>query len=101
MGTLLDEVRESLALPRPGMAREIRQAAGVSQARLAAELGVAELTVARWETGTRTPRGDMRRQYGRVLTELDRLTHSAGEGGPRRVNAQSRLSGPAPEAVSP
>jgi transcriptional regulator with XRE-family HTH domain len=81
MGTLLAEVRQELALPAPGVAREIRQAAGVSQARLAAELGVAELTVARWEGGARTPRGDMRRRYARLLAELDEAARGTGEGG--------------------
>ena len=81
MGALLTEVREELALPDPGVAREIRQAAGVSQARLAAELGVAALTVARGEGGTRTPRGEMRRRYARLLAELDAAARETGEGG--------------------
>ena len=38
MSALLDEVRESLALPSPEVARQIRVAAEVSQARLASEL---------------------------------------------------------------
>ncbi len=74
MGSLLNEVRESLSLPAPGAARQIREAAGVSQARLAAELGVHELTVARWEAGTRTPHGDLRLAYGRLLAGLDQVT---------------------------
>ena len=49
MSALLEEVRESLSLPGPDVARQIREAAGVSQARLAEELGVHELTVHRWE----------------------------------------------------
>jgi DNA-binding transcriptional regulator YiaG len=81
MGTLLAEVHQELALPRPGTCREIRQAAGVSQARLAAELGVAELTVARWEGGTRKPRGEMRRAYARLLADLDAAARQTGEGG--------------------
>jgi DNA-binding transcriptional regulator YiaG len=81
MSALADEVRESLSLPRPSAAREIREAAGVSQRRLAAELGVAELTVARWEGGTRKPRGEMRRAYARLLAELDEAARGAGEGG--------------------
>jgi transcriptional regulator with XRE-family HTH domain len=75
---LLDEVRESLALPSPRVAREIRQAAGVSQARLAEELGVWELTVYRWEAGARTPRGELRRSYARLLAELDQVTRDSG-----------------------
>ena len=73
MGALVDEVRESLALPRADVARQIREAAGVSQARLAGELGVHELTVHRGETGARTPQGTLRRAYGRLLADLDQV----------------------------
>jgi DNA-binding transcriptional regulator YiaG len=79
MGALLDEVRESLSLPSPGVARQIREAAGVSQARLAAELGVHELTVHRWETGTRTPHGGLRLAYARLLADLDQVTRNSME----------------------
>jgi DNA-binding transcriptional regulator YiaG len=74
VSALLDEVRESLSLPAPDAARQIREAAGVSQARLAEELGVHELTVHRWEAGTRTPHGPLRRAYARLLSELDQVT---------------------------
>ena len=71
MSALLDEVRESLALPRPDAARQIREAACVSQARLASELGVHEITVQRWEAGLHAPHGEIRRAYVRLLLELD------------------------------
>lgn len=77
MSALVDEVRESLSLPRPDVARQIREAAGVSQARLAGELGVHELTVHRWEAGTRTPHGELRRAYARLLADLDQVTRSS------------------------
>ena len=77
MSALLEEVRESLALPAPAVARQIREAAGVSQARLAAELGVRELTVHRWETGIRTPQRGLRLSYARLLRELDEATRCA------------------------
>ncbi len=80
MTALLEEVRESLALPGPDVARQIREAANVSQARLAAELGVHELTVHRWETGTRTPQGRLRRDYARLLAGLDQVTRDSQEG---------------------
>lgn len=79
MSALLDEVRESLSLPAPDVARQIREGAGVSQARLAAELGVHELTVYRWEAGSRTPHGELRRAYGRLLAELDEITRGSEE----------------------
>jgi DNA-binding transcriptional regulator YiaG len=77
MSGLVAEVRESLALPRPPVARAIREAAGVSQVRLAAELSVHQLTVQRWEAGTRTPHGDLRLAYARLLRELDEATRTA------------------------
>ena len=63
MSQLIDEVRRARSLPRPAMARAIRESAGVSQARLAAELGVHRMTVARWESGARSPRSDQRTAY--------------------------------------
>ena len=83
MGALLDEVRESLAVPSPDVARQIREAAGVSQARLAEELGVHELTVYRWESGTRTPHGELRFAYGRLLAQLDQVTRGSERTGAR------------------
>lgn len=77
MSALLDEVRESLAMPGPDVARQIREAAGVSRARFALELGVHEITVQRWEAGTCTPRGGLRRSYARLLADLDQVTRSA------------------------
>lgn len=81
MSDLLAEVRESLSLPRPAVRREIRDAAGVSQARLAGELGVHVLTVHRWETGTREPRGALRLAYARLLRELDEAARNIQEAG--------------------
>jgi DNA-binding transcriptional regulator YiaG len=76
MSGLVAEVREARSLPRPDVARAIREAAGVSQARLGAELGVHELTVHRWETGTHSPRGELRLAYGRLLRELEEATRA-------------------------
>lgn len=70
--TLLDEVRQAknLKLPPPNTARMIRVAAGVTQERFAQELGVHRMTVHRWETGERTPRGLHKVVYARLLEEL-------------------------------
>ena len=67
--SLADEVRAA-KLPSPAMARAIREAAGVAQARLARELKVHRLTVSRWETGERHPRGPNRASYAALLHEL-------------------------------
>ena len=70
MSTLTEEVLKSRRLPPPSIARAIRSEAGVSQARMAAELGVHRVTVARWESGARVPRGAVRLSYAKVLDEL-------------------------------
>ncbi|MEV6817918.1 helix-turn-helix domain-containing protein [Nocardiopsis dassonvillei] len=67
---LLREVRVSRRLPLPEEARAIRERAGVSQTRLAEELGVHRITVGRWESGTREPRGALRAAYTRLLLRL-------------------------------
>ena len=67
---LLEEVRWSRRLPAPNVARMIRVAAGVSQQRLAAELCVHRMTVVRWESGERVPRGLHRVAYAQILEKL-------------------------------
>lgn len=68
--TLLEEVRASHRMPSPAAARLIRVTAGVSQERLAAELGVHRMTVHRWEAGERKPRGHIRARYAALLQAL-------------------------------
>jgi len=41
--------------------KQVREARELTQEAFAAELGVHQVTVARWETGTRVPRGLVRR----------------------------------------
>lgn len=55
---------------RPERAKAIREAVGVSQQRLADELEVDRVTIARWESGDRTPRPESLVRY---LDLLDRL----------------------------
>lgn len=68
--TLTDEVRARRALPAPSMARAIRVSAGVTQERLAREVGVTRATVARWEASTRRPKGAHLERYAAVLAAL-------------------------------
>jgi DNA-binding transcriptional regulator YiaG len=70
MDDLFAEVRAHRHLPDPAAARAIRLAAGVGQTRLARELGVHRVTVARWERGTRTPRGQFLKRYVELLELL-------------------------------
>jgi len=71
--TLLEEVRHLQRLPKPAQARAIRQAAGISQGRLAAELGVHRVTLLRWEAGERMPRGASRLAYADLLRDLQHV----------------------------
>lgn len=71
MSVLLEEVRKAKRLPSPQMRKSIRVEAGISQTRMAAELGVDRVTVARWETpGDRTPRGELLERYSDLLMGL-------------------------------
>jgi DNA-binding transcriptional regulator YiaG len=71
--SLSDEVR--LLVPRE--ARRIRKSAGVTQARLAAELGITRVSVYRYEAGDRSPRGDRRTAYARLLADLEQVTEAS------------------------
>jgi transcriptional regulator with XRE-family HTH domain len=73
---LLKEIRQARRqarrLPPPDLAKAIRAAAGVSQQRLADELGVHRVSVARWELGQRRPRGRLLHAYADLLDALQR-----------------------------
>jgi transcriptional regulator with XRE-family HTH domain len=77
MGTLADEVQLMATLPGPAERMAIRRRARVSRERVADELGVQPLAVARWERGTREPRGELRLRYARLLRMLDGIVTSA------------------------
>ena len=71
--TLIDEV-QARRLPPVSMRRAIRLAAGVSQVRMAAELGVHRLTFVRWENGTHKPAGESCERYAQLLAQLERVS---------------------------
>ncbi len=66
----LARVRQQLA---SGEAREIRRKARVSQAEVAAAVGVTVAAVSRWESGSRCPGTDLAARYARVLDALQRV----------------------------
>jgi transcriptional regulator with XRE-family HTH domain len=66
------------ALPAPLIRRHLRERLGLTQTDLAAELKVDRVTISRWETGTRTPRGRNLQAYAAVL---ERLLTDGGLGG--------------------
>jgi transcriptional regulator with XRE-family HTH domain len=57
-------------LPDPSVRRLLRQRAGLTQRELAAALGIAQPTLARWEAANRTPRGDLLERYSQALERL-------------------------------
>jgi transcriptional regulator with XRE-family HTH domain len=71
---LLDQALEGAklrqALPAPRVRRLLREQAGLSQADVAAVLGVAEPTVSRWESGRRYPRRPALDNYAQLLERL-------------------------------
>ncbi|WP_053750854.1 helix-turn-helix domain-containing protein [Streptomyces sp. MMG1533] len=54
-------------LPPPKERRRLREAASLTQAQVAARLGVTPATVRAWETGRTTPRGRKREAYAKLL----------------------------------
>jgi DNA-binding transcriptional regulator YiaG len=70
---LIDQARAARRLPSPAGAKAIRLGVGVTQQQLADELGVDRVTVARWESGERTPRGELRLRYVALLEKLSEL----------------------------
>lgn len=71
------EVRARRRLPSPPVRRAIREGAGVSQLRVAQCLDVTRMTVSRWESGNREPRGAHLVSYVALLDELLDLTRDA------------------------
>lgn len=67
---LMAKVAARRGLPPPTLRRAIRESAGVSQQDVAAALGCHRETVSRWETGERSPNGELLAAYVRLLAEL-------------------------------
>ncbi len=63
-------------LPDLEMRRLLRQTCGLSQRQLADAVGVTRASVARYELGLRTPRGD---ELARYVDALDRLAAEVAE----------------------
>jgi DNA-binding XRE family transcriptional regulator len=72
--TLLARARDRRRLPEPAVRRLLREGAHLTQADVAHVLGVSRVACTRWESGTRTPRGELAERY-RAL--LDRLAQEA------------------------
>ncbi|MFJ3227803.1 helix-turn-helix domain-containing protein [Streptomyces sp. NPDC086783] len=58
-------------LPSPKRRRRLREAAGLTQAQIAARMGVSRETVRAWESGRSAPRGRKREAYAKLLAEQE------------------------------
>ena len=64
---LLTEARQ---LAASGRGRDVREAAGVSQAEIGAAIGATVAGISKWENGLRRPSGASAIRYARVIREL-------------------------------
>jgi HTH-type transcriptional regulator/antitoxin MqsA len=78
---LLERARVRQILPDPQIRRLLRTRAGLSQADVANALGVGRVAVTRYESGQRTPRGELAERYVRLLERLAREEVTRTNGG--------------------
>ncbi|MEU6761474.1 helix-turn-helix domain-containing protein [Streptomyces sp. NPDC046853] len=71
-------------LPPPKERRRLRAAKSLSQAEIAAKVGVSRETVRSWESGRSTPRGRRRAAYAELLAEIANELTLAGKRSTRR-----------------
>ena len=67
---LLDRKTSRHRLPRPALRKLLREQSGLTQAEIAALVGVRASAVSRWESGARTPRADVLDRYVAILEQL-------------------------------
>jgi len=70
LAQILSIARTRRQLPAPHLRRLIRRRSGVTQQEMALLLGVSRPSVTRWETGSRTPRGEVLGRYVELLEIL-------------------------------
>ncbi|QIY72948.1 sigma factor-like helix-turn-helix DNA-binding protein [Streptomyces sp. RLB1-33] len=74
-------------LPSPKERRRLREAQSLSQADIAAAVGVTRATVHSWENGRTTPSGSRRDAYARLLTGTEEVTTHQENPAPALVGA--------------
>ncbi|MEU3045596.1 sigma factor-like helix-turn-helix DNA-binding protein [Streptomyces sp. NPDC006984] len=83
------------SLPPPKERRRLREAKSLTEAQLAAEMGVTKATIRSWETGRTTPRGRKRTAYAKALASFAEeapSTHPAGAGTARASSQSTRAA---------
>ena len=60
-----------------GRARQIREKAGLTQSEVARAIDVSQAAIAKWETGKRTPTGNVAERYAALLYRLGQVTQEA------------------------
>jgi DNA-binding transcriptional regulator YiaG len=78
MSSLVAEMRRRPRSLPPQVAAAIRDAAGISQVRLAEELHVHRVTLARWEAGTHRPRRASHDAWMDLIAELRAALEDGG-----------------------
>ncbi|MEV0169519.1 helix-turn-helix domain-containing protein [Streptomyces sp. NPDC050803] len=84
-------------LPPPKERRRLREAHSLTQAQVAARIGVARETVRAWEAGRTTPRGRKREAYAQLLDELT-TRQQDGQAAETPVHPEPREPEPQPDA---
>ncbi|MFE0672846.1 helix-turn-helix domain-containing protein [Streptomyces sp. NPDC058867] len=77
-------------LPPPKERRRLREARSLTQAQVAARVGVTRETVRAWESGRTTPRGRKREAYVRLLSEATERV--AAQEPPAEASAEQRTA---------
>ncbi|WP_369272940.1 helix-turn-helix domain-containing protein [Streptomyces sp. R11] len=81
-------------LPPPKERRRLREAASLTQAQVAARVGVSRETVRAWESGRTTPRGQRREAYAHLLGSLaEETAEKSAKKSPEETEAQNAMGG--------
>ncbi|MFF7922869.1 sigma factor-like helix-turn-helix DNA-binding protein [Streptomyces mirabilis] len=88
-------------LPSPKECRRLREAQSLSQADVAAALGVTRATVRSWENGRTTPRGTNRDAYVRLLAGAEEVTPHQENPAPALVGAATGPVQASPDRAEP
>lgn len=75
--SLLDRIATTPVLPPPEVRVQLREALGIRQVDLAAEIGVSTQTIYAWEHGRAEPRGQRRTTYAKLLDAMRQRVEEA------------------------